>query len=40
VHAVSGSALDEFRRWLDTGGGVEQLLLLLGCAGVHAERCL
>jgi nucleotide-binding universal stress UspA family protein len=27
VHAVSGSALDELRRWLDTGGGVEQSLL-------------
>ena len=27
VHAVSGSALDELRRWLDTGGVVEQSLL-------------
>jgi len=27
VHAVSGSALDELRRWLDTGGGGEQSLL-------------
>jgi nucleotide-binding universal stress UspA family protein len=27
VNAVSGSALDELRRWLDTGGGVEQSLV-------------
>jgi nucleotide-binding universal stress UspA family protein len=27
VHAVSGSALDELRRWLDTGGGTLQPLL-------------
>jgi nucleotide-binding universal stress UspA family protein len=27
VHAVSGSALDELRRWLDTSGGTEETLL-------------
>ena len=27
VHAVSGSALDELRRWLDIGGSTEQSLL-------------
>lgn len=39
VHAVSGSALVELRRWLDTGGGVELSILDDVRARVHEIAC-